>query len=173
MKEEKIFDAIANIDEKYIVEARLKNEKKSQPLWMKWGAIAVCFCLVFIGVQVFINRKADRPAQRPISAYMQADVSGATVYHTVQGKTIESVVEEHQDLYNLRIWTNNLEYILFNCNGATKPTDLENTEVYKIVFKDGDYPGFSYIISENHNYYLLIEEHWYSVINPSNPPIVD
>ena len=46
MKEEKIFESIADIDEKYLLEARTEPAKKKWSVWMKWTAAAACLCLV-------------------------------------------------------------------------------------------------------------------------------
>ena len=45
MKEEKIFESLEDIDEKYVVEARNKEGKK-QTIWVKWAAVAACAVIV-------------------------------------------------------------------------------------------------------------------------------
>ncbi len=49
-KEEKIFRALGNVDEKYILEAEESIKAKIINPWMKWASLAACICLVFIGV---------------------------------------------------------------------------------------------------------------------------
>lgn len=61
MKEEKIFESIADIDEKYIAEARAKTAKKKQPVWMKWVSAAACLALVAATGIPLINHFAQRP----------------------------------------------------------------------------------------------------------------
>lgn len=173
MKKEELFNIIGEVDEQKVAAAgmAMNTKKKSRPVWVKWGAMAACLCLVVVGA--FVVGHIDNvtpPVQRPISAYIQQDVSVATVYHTVQGKTTALVIEG-QALDGLRDWTNNLEYTLTADNGKEKPNNLETAEVFKIVLEEGDYPGFSYFICEEDTCYLLIEGYWYSVTNPSNPPI--
>lgn len=46
MKEEKIYESMSDIDEKFITEARTKTAKKKQSVWLKWTAAAACLCLV-------------------------------------------------------------------------------------------------------------------------------
>ena len=101
---------------------------------------------------------------------MTIHVSVATVYHTVQGKTAELVIEG-EALESLRIWTNNLEYTLTAHNGQEIPKNIETAETFKIVLEEGDYPGFSYFDCGENNCYLWIEGYWYTVVNPSNPPV--
>lgn len=53
MKEEKIFESIADIDERYVAEARTKSARKKQPVWIKWVAAAACFALVVaVGIPI-------------------------------------------------------------------------------------------------------------------------
>ncbi len=55
MKEEKVFESIGNIDEKYVAEAR--TVKKKRPVWVAWVAIAACLCLAIFGAtRVIPNR---------------------------------------------------------------------------------------------------------------------
>lgn len=55
MKEEKVFESIGNIDEKYVAEAR--TVKKKRPVWIAWAAIAACLCLAIFGAtRVIPNR---------------------------------------------------------------------------------------------------------------------
>jgi len=55
MKEERIFESIADIDEKYVAEARTKTAKKKQSVWIKWVAAAACFALVVAAGIPIIN----------------------------------------------------------------------------------------------------------------------
>ena len=60
MKKEQLYEALGDIDEKYIAEARHETKKKVTPLWLRWGAMVACLCLavitaavVFLGNPVF------------------------------------------------------------------------------------------------------------------------
>lgn len=50
MKKEQLYEAIGDINENYINDAHKTEKKKSRPVWLKWGAIAACLCLVAVGV---------------------------------------------------------------------------------------------------------------------------
>lgn len=50
MKEEKLFEIMEDIDEKYIDEARQTKKKGKKPIWMKWIAAAACFCVCLTGL---------------------------------------------------------------------------------------------------------------------------
>jgi len=165
--------ALGQIDDKYIVKAISYQPRHKSHGWVKWGAIAACLCFVIVGA--FVMRHVDNvthPAHRPNSTYIQENVSIATVYHTVHGKTTELVIKG-QALEDLRDWANDLTYSLTAENGSIAPDNVENAEIFEVVLEEGDYPGFSYIICGEDNCYLLIEGYWYSVTNPSNPPVIN
>ena len=44
MKEEKLFESIANIDEKYVAEARATTARRKKPIWTRWAVAAACLC---------------------------------------------------------------------------------------------------------------------------------
>lgn len=44
---QKLYNSITNIEDKYIQEARAAKRRKN-PVWIKWGAIAACLCLVCV-----------------------------------------------------------------------------------------------------------------------------
>ncbi|MBO5351875.1 MAG: hypothetical protein J6J42_02200 [Lachnospiraceae bacterium] len=51
MKNEKLYDAISDIQEEYIEEAGTFQFRKKRP-WqaVKWGSMAACFCLLLLGI---------------------------------------------------------------------------------------------------------------------------
>lgn len=59
MKEEKLLETMADIEEKYIIEARTENTKKKPPVWMKWVATAACLCLVIGAVMAMTNKNKN------------------------------------------------------------------------------------------------------------------
>ena len=54
MRKENFAEAFGEINEKHIVEARA-DRKAKKPVWLKWGAMAACLCLVMCG-GVMLNR---------------------------------------------------------------------------------------------------------------------
>lgn len=57
MKKEELFSAIGEVDEQKVVAARraMTTSKKSHSIWLKWGALAVCLCLVIASALVMKN----------------------------------------------------------------------------------------------------------------------
>lgn len=48
MKKEDLFDALGDVNNQYIKEAHMKNKRKNNISWMKWGSIAACFALLVL-----------------------------------------------------------------------------------------------------------------------------
>lgn len=131
------------------------------------GALAACLSLVVIHLAFPLwNSTPSSPANRPISAYIQEDVSSVTAIYTAEGNTVERLIEG-AELDRLRTWTNDLHYILIADSGKEPPSDAEIKETYEFVITEGDYPGYSYIITEFGDSFLLIDFD----PNPSKPPI--
>lgn len=51
MRKEEFAEVLGDISEKHIVDARA-DRKAQKPVWLKWGAIAACLCLVVVGAFV-------------------------------------------------------------------------------------------------------------------------
>lgn len=54
MKNEKLLDAIGSIDDNLVHNAVHDNFKKKKPVWVKWGTMAACLCILLIGVFTLI-----------------------------------------------------------------------------------------------------------------------
>mgnify|MGYP003292705003 CR=1 FL=1 len=54
MKEEKLFEALADLSDFYILEAHEENKKKNT--WLKWGILAACLCMLVILPVVHVFR---------------------------------------------------------------------------------------------------------------------
>ena len=53
MNAKKFSDAMSELDSKYIDEALNYKKKSKKPVWVKWGAMAACFCLVLSCVLLY------------------------------------------------------------------------------------------------------------------------
>ncbi|MBR5592990.1 MAG: hypothetical protein IKW46_02840 [Bacteroidaceae bacterium] len=115
-----------------------------------------------------ILRNNSNTQQRPIAAYIQKDVNQVIVTHS-DCETYQVWTEYGEDLDALRDWANNLGYDILP--DEDKPENLNGSEKYRISISEGDYPGFTYII-DGDKHYLEIEGYWYTVTNPSYPPVI-
>lgn len=59
LKEQRIIEALSNVDEKYIEEAAPVNKKRKKPVWIKWTAVAACLAIVVGGVFLWKDRGND------------------------------------------------------------------------------------------------------------------
>ena len=52
MKKEEFFDILGEVDEQKVIEANksVSKKKKAQKMWLKWGALAACICIVIVSV---------------------------------------------------------------------------------------------------------------------------
>ena len=182
MKSHELLEVIGEAQDNYLLDAKV-SKKKTAPVWVKWAAMAACLILIF-GLMIPKVFPLDpnnggivgpggtvpihTPGQRPISAYIQHDISNVLVTHINAGE-IKSWTVSGTDLDVLRSWTNNLQYEILSAD-AENPGNLNGNEIYRIEISEGDYPGFSYII-DGTSHYLEIEGYWYLVSNPSYPPI--
>ena len=63
MTTKKFSNALGKIEESYVDEALNYVAKKKSNAWLKWGAIAACFCLIIVGViSIYPNFLPKRPA---------------------------------------------------------------------------------------------------------------
>ena len=61
MRKEDFAETFGDINEKHIVEARAGHKAK-KPVWLKWGAMAACMCLVVLGAFVVPTLFDQTPA---------------------------------------------------------------------------------------------------------------
>ena len=52
MNAKKFSDAMSELDTKYVDEALNYKKKAKKPVWVKWGAVAACLCLVVAAISV-------------------------------------------------------------------------------------------------------------------------
>ena len=109
---------------------------------------------------------------RPITAYIGDSVTTVDITHHINGKSVQWAAEG-EEVAALRDWASKLEYELFEFEEGQSPGDSDGGEVYDFVLTEGGYPGFSYVINGTEDCYLLIEGYWFSVKNPSNPPVIE
>ena len=74
MTEEEFFHIIGEVDERKVAAAGMAtSQKKSRPVWVKWGILAACLCLVAISAYAISFRfHTHKDAQPELSAYMDA-----------------------------------------------------------------------------------------------------
>lgn len=72
MTDEKIFEAMADIDEKYISDAHDNKNNKAKISWIKWTAVAACLC-VAAGI-ILLVKYLDKPAVAYAETFNSGDL---------------------------------------------------------------------------------------------------
>lgn len=134
----------------------------------KWAVLIVAIICAFS--LAGCNRPAGR--DRLISVDIGGDVTKVDMIHYIGGKSIQWTAEG-QEVDNLRVWASGLEYELFKYEEGQSPGDSDGGEVYVFTMTEGDNPSFSYVINGTDDCYLLMDGKWYSVSNPSDPPVAE
>lgn len=76
MRKEEFAEVLGDISEKHIVDARA-DRKAQKPVWLKWGAIAACLCLV-IGIAIpVLNLKGGPGQDDPLRPLNVIEYNGA------------------------------------------------------------------------------------------------
>ena len=132
--------------------------------------MASVLSLSFVFVLAGCNQKSG--PGRPITAYIGDSVTTVDITHHISGKSTQWTAEG-EDVESLRNWAAKLEYELFEFEEGQSPGDSDGGEIYDFVLTEGGYPGFSYVINGTEDCYLLIEGYWFSVKNPSEPPVMN
>lgn len=132
--------------------------------------MASVLSLSFVFVLAGCNQKSG--PGRPITAYIGDSVTTVDITHHISGKSTQWTAEG-EDVESLRSWAAKLEYKLFEFEEGQSPGDSDGGETYDFVLTEGGYPGFSYVINGTEDCYLLIEGYWFSVKNPSEPPVMN
>ena len=55
MSKDRVVDSLGKIDDDMIQSVEALRQKKKRPAWMKWGAMAACFCVLIAAVAVAPN----------------------------------------------------------------------------------------------------------------------
>lgn len=134
----------------------------------KWIVLMAALISAFSLAACTQAADSDRLTPAVISDY----VTKVDIQHHRGGKSTQWAAKG-EDVDNLRDWASKLECELLEYEAGQSPGDCNGGEIYNFTLTEGDDPGFSYVISGPNQCYLLIEGTWYSVLNPSNPPVTE
>lgn len=111
-------------------------------------------------------------SQKAIATVFSENVTKVDITHRIGTETTNWNIEG-TEISPLREWFNKLSYRHIEVKEGQSSGDGNGNEVYTFAFTGGDWLGFSYIINEENDCYILSPEgNWFSVTNPSNPPVV-
>lgn len=75
MTNEKFYEVLGDINEKYVEEAR-EYHKAKKPVWLKWGAIAACLCLVVSIAIPVLRHKGGPDSEYPVHDIAALEYNG-------------------------------------------------------------------------------------------------
>lgn len=111
-------------------------------------------------------------SQKVVATVISENVTKIDITHRIGGKTTNWSVEGTEiDL--LREWLDKLSYKHLEVKEGQSPGDSNGGEVYTFVLTGGEWPGFSYVINGQNECYIQSEGNWFSVTNPSDPPVTE
>ena len=143
MTSEKLYEAIGDISDNKIKEAK-QVRKVKQPIWLKWGAMAACLCIVVVGVFVGLNNDFGKMAcghtNHSITVsqngmYFTETDSGAYFYNVANDETTE-VAKFDSTFYK----TTSGIYLLNNSSGELYI--VENSEITNVGTLDYSSPNY-------------------------------
>ena len=108
-------DAMSELDTKYVNEALSYKKKAKKSIWVKWGAVAACLCLVVAAGIFGLAQGADGPSEYAAHIFSSYDefanvvpniqiienlsnIDGVDV--TIYGSLIDVSIEDHTDIKN-------------------------------------------------------------------------
>lgn len=59
MKKEDLFKVMGDIDDEYLVEVKRYRPVKKKPVWIKWGSLAACVCILCCGAGILMHNHSD------------------------------------------------------------------------------------------------------------------
>ena len=62
MNRKDLYNAVNEVDDDILERSETASRSKKKPVWLKWGAIAACLCLVVsIAIPVLFQQSPDTP----------------------------------------------------------------------------------------------------------------
>lgn len=129
--------------------------------------------LSFLLALAACGKSGSNPASdNLISASILDSVTEVETTHILSGTESQWTVDG-DELETLKNWILSLNYSMVQFEDGNSPGDENGGEVYSFNMTDINHPGFSYVINGPDRCYLLMDGNWYSVSNPSNPPVTE
>lgn len=116
-------------------------------------------------VFIFFSLTACKDSTTSVNLSIPDDITEASVSHIVSGQESQWIIGGN-DIPPLNDWLSRLQ-----CEQGNKPEDSEGGEVYFFAFDGRDDLNFSYVNNGENGCYLVVNETWYYVSNPADPPV--
>ena len=105
-------------------------------------------------------------------AIIGADVNKVGIIHVTNDEMVQWTVSG-DEIDALREWASGLKFLPHEFEKGKTPYDT-NTDVesYEFYLTKGDYRNISYAIIDEKTSYIFYADKWYTVTNPSIPPLL-
>lgn len=182
MNAKKFSDAMSELDTKYVDEALNYKKKSRKPVWVKWGAMAACLCLIvaaIITVPSMLNPQEIDSGEAGGLAGGNENVSENILQFPDTIKTIEVTYlvysseisrELSQDeIVAIKEWATALELEHMSYGEGEAPNEVyAGGESWVFDVNNGEIK-FTYSIIDNH--YIFYNDEWYLVKIHPHPPL--
>jgi len=126
------------------------------------------FALVMVSVFLLIG--CGYNSQKAVAAVISEKVTKIDITHR-NGADARTWMVEGDEIALLREWLGKIDYKHL---AETEGPSLEKHAyigMYTFVLTGGEWPGFSYVIVGPDDCYIQSEGNWFSVTNPTDPPV--
>ena len=153
--------ALGTIDTQFINEAITFRKRRKR--WTKWAAIAACFSVLLVTCFSLVGEPQRNNPQYGNSCLIPSNVTEAFVTHIIAGQTAEYLISG-AELDRMRAWANTLQYTPIKAPAQ----NWYGGESYNFSYNSKDV-AFSYFGADENTWFLVIDDSWYAVSNPSRP----
>ncbi len=123
MNTKKFSEAMNELDNRYVEKAINYQARKRKPVWVKWGAVAACFCLMIVAAGIFIPfMKHQDTISAPMITIMGKD-------YIAPHMPVEALPEEYHYFRNLTKKEAN-DTKLEGCAIYVNPQDVNMSIIY-------------------------------------------
>ncbi len=135
MTNEKLYEVLGDINEKYVKEAR-EYRKAKKPVWLKWGAMAACLCLVVVGFTGLLHQNLRTPG----SGGLGGEGAGGGGYYSV---AVYPASEKNENVATAEVVSLTENEVVNNELSKHLPKHLPDGfhygrgSIYNTVMKDG------------------------------------
>lgn len=180
MNMKKFSDAMSELDTKYIDEALNYKKYAQKPILVKWGAIAACLCFVTVVLiivpSIFNSREINDQMTGGISnedqnisenAFLPTNIHTMEVTYWGSSGKISRELSQNE-IKAVKKWITSLKWDKTPLNKADTPNNDTNIIRWNFNINNGEL-NFSYVNCDTSA--IFIDNKWYAVKNPSNPPV--
>lgn len=156
MKKEELFNIIGEVDEQKVTAAgmAMNTKKTSRPVWMKWGAMVACLCLVVVGALVVPTLINNAPVGDIDTPPVVADIAPMVCINGELYRDVSTQIS-YTELNEETAYLGKIESEISNSYGVSDGIPKENFQAnHSIVGSEVYRYGDDILIEINGKYWL-------------------